>query len=228
MISTGFTCNKNYDDCFAKAVHSLAKLTANSPSIRMSIHLFASCPTSHGQAIHLWKTRRTARHISVWLVRTAFWNRWTLGLDFGPVNAGLWTDISGNIGPKTHNSKGWTSGYIFLCFWIAISVQSPGPGSSDSRMPYCIGHPKNRRIPRWGTLSFTRMQFSYQYLIYKKSRYTGSFDILVFQRAIPKIKILSLEIINCQLMQIGSCLLHETLYSFASIIGRYFAMNTML
>ncbi len=24
----------------------------------------------------------------------AFWNRWTLGLDFGPGNAGLWTDIS--------------------------------------------------------------------------------------------------------------------------------------
>ncbi len=26
---------------------------------------------------------------------TAFWNRWTLGLDFGLGNAGLWTDISG-------------------------------------------------------------------------------------------------------------------------------------
>ncbi len=32
----------------------------------------------------------------------AFWNRWTLGLDFGPGNAGLWTEISGNLGPKTH------------------------------------------------------------------------------------------------------------------------------
>ena len=33
---------------------------------------------------------------------TAFWNRWTLGLDLGLGNAGPWTDISGNIGPKTH------------------------------------------------------------------------------------------------------------------------------
>ncbi len=32
----------------------------------------------------------------------AFWNRWTLGLDFGLGNAGLWTQISGNLGPKTH------------------------------------------------------------------------------------------------------------------------------
>ncbi len=32
----------------------------------------------------------------------AFWNRWTLGLDLGLGNAGLWTDISGNISPKTH------------------------------------------------------------------------------------------------------------------------------
>ncbi len=45
----------------------------------------------------------------------AFWNRWTLGLDFGLGNAGLWTDIlvqkvgwcvfwadiSGNIGPES-------------------------------------------------------------------------------------------------------------------------------
>ncbi len=33
---------------------------------------------------------------------TAFWNRWTLDLCFGPGNAGLWTEISGNLGPKTH------------------------------------------------------------------------------------------------------------------------------
>ncbi len=36
------------------------------------------------------------------LLQTAFWNRWTLALDFGPGNAGLWTEISGNLGPKTH------------------------------------------------------------------------------------------------------------------------------
>ncbi len=45
-----------------------------------------------------------------WAFNLALWNRWTLGLDPGPGNAGLWTDISGNI---------------FVCFWIAISVQSP-------------------------------------------------------------------------------------------------------
>ena len=29
-------------------------------------------------------------------------NRWTLGLDFGPRNAGLWTEISGNISAQKH------------------------------------------------------------------------------------------------------------------------------
>ena len=32
----------------------------------------------------------------------AFWNRWTLDLCFGSGNAGLLTEISGNLGPKTH------------------------------------------------------------------------------------------------------------------------------
>ncbi len=135
----------------------------------------------------------------------AFWNRWTLGLDFGLGNAGLWTDISGNIGPKTHKScwihvlimdlcvlririfdssdkttsiipkithvtpcqRGWTLPFLGTCVDLSLEskvrrpethksqviyffvfldrnigpessvfwVQSPGPGSSDSRMP---------------------------------------------------------------------------------------------
>ncbi len=66
----------------------------------------------HTQSIHhsgktllvtRWgRTLRRESHNMSDVTHLAFWNRWTLGLDFGPGNAGLWTDISGNIGPKTH------------------------------------------------------------------------------------------------------------------------------
>ena len=67
----------------------------------------------------------------------AFWNRWTLALDFGPGNAGLWTEISAE---NTHKIC------CYLCVFgprfPEISVQSPAfpgpksrPRSTDSKMP---------------------------------------------------------------------------------------------
>ncbi len=64
----------------------------------------------------------------------AFWNRWTLGLDFGPGNAGLWTEISAQN----------TQNLLFISLlgrdFSEISIQSPafpGPKSrpSDFKMP---------------------------------------------------------------------------------------------
>ncbi len=47
----------------------------------------------------------------------------------GPGNAGLWTEISGNIGPKTHKICNLYIAANFACFWAEISIKSPAfPG----------------------------------------------------------------------------------------------------
>ena len=69
----------------------------------------------------------------------AFWNRWTMDLDFGPGNAGLWTEIS----TKKHTQFAAINPEQFLCVFGLESrsrvqhfrVQSPGPGPSNSKMP---------------------------------------------------------------------------------------------
>ncbi len=79
------------------------------------------------------------------------------GLCFGPGNAGLWTDISGNIGPKTHKtfrpethrSKVIYHGPNSVCFWAEISVQSPaflGPKSRPRVKRFQNAHFKAQMI----------------------------------------------------------------------------------
>ncbi len=70
-------------------------------------------------------------HVSLRLLEhilEAFWNHWTLSLDFGPGNAGLWTKFSGNLGPKTHKIAA-----DFLCFGAESSVHSPAFPGPKSR-----------------------------------------------------------------------------------------------
>ncbi len=84
--------------------------------------------------VHTRKRARSRYKLS----GTAFWNRWTLDLDFGPRNAGLWIEISA---PKTRKMLGvkhtgpklilYMDAANFVCFWAGISGNL-GPESSIS------------------------------------------------------------------------------------------------
>ena len=80
----------------------------------------------------------------------AFLNRWSMDFDFGPGNAGLWTEILAE--KKTQNLllsiSHWTCVFTWvkqiLCVFgprfpeftvYSPGPYSPGPGSSDSKMP---------------------------------------------------------------------------------------------
>ena len=75
-----------------------------------------------------------------------FWNRWTLGLDLGPGNAGLWTEISTQKTNKIwYNLYGTftTRVHQILCVLGPKSrtrvqhfqVRGPDLGFSNSQMP---------------------------------------------------------------------------------------------
>ena len=76
---------------------------------------------------------------------SAFWNRWTLDLHFGPRNAGLWIEILAQKHTK------FAAIYLPLCVFGRdfrksrsrvqhFRVQRLGPGSSDSKMPDELSH----------------------------------------------------------------------------------------
>ncbi len=77
-------------------------------------------------------------YLFLWKYEKAFWNRWTLGMDFGLGNAGLWSDISAQKHTE-FGSRYITLGRYFRKYRSRVQhfrVQGPGPGSSDSRLPY--------------------------------------------------------------------------------------------
>ncbi len=79
------------------------------------------------------RTMRLQVIFSFSVIFRAFWNRWTLGLDFGPGNTGLWTEVSA----KKHTEFGPRRMQPILCvFWPRfpeISAQSPAFPGPKSR-----------------------------------------------------------------------------------------------